>query len=194
MRRDFPIAVAMATLVASAATAQEPAPARSPYVGLEDRPIKALSEADVENLMAGEGMGYALAAELNGWPGPRHVLDLADSLALSADQRAAVEAIRARMSERARALGAALVDAEAELDRLFAAGDPEAATVEARTAAIARLEGRLRAAHLVAHLETRRALTERQVARYAELRGYGLETDDHEAEGHDHGAGHSREP
>ena len=34
-------------------------------------------------------MGLALAAELNGYPGPSHVLELADKLELSAEQRAA---------------------------------------------------------------------------------------------------------
>jgi hypothetical protein len=57
---------------------------------MQTRPIKALSEQQVADLQAGRGMGLALPAELNGYPGPAHVLELADKLGLSADQRASV--------------------------------------------------------------------------------------------------------
>lgn len=145
----------------------------APYAGLESREIKALSPEQIEDLLAGEGMGYALAAELNHYPGPRHVLALADSLELSQAQRPQVEAIGARMKERAISLGRRIVDAEAALDRLFASTEIDAASLERLVAEIARLEGELRAAHLLAHLETRRVLSEEQVAAYDRLRGYG---------------------
>lgn len=44
----------------------------SPYAGLPAREIKALSPEEIADLAAGRGMGLALAAELNGYPGPRH--------------------------------------------------------------------------------------------------------------------------
>ena len=150
-----------------------PPPAAAPYAGLESRSIKALSPEDVDRLLAGEGMGYALAAELNHYPGPRHVLDLADSLALTADQRGSVRAIRERMNAAAVERGRALVASEAELDSLFAQGAIDGATLRARTARIGAIEGELRAIHLQAHLETRAVLTDEQVARYDALRGYG---------------------
>ena len=56
------------------AHAQQPA---APYAGYQQRPIKALSEQQIADLRAGRGMGLALAAELNGYPGPVHVLALA---------------------------------------------------------------------------------------------------------------------
>jgi Spy/CpxP family protein refolding chaperone len=158
---------------ASTPDAVAPAP-RSPYAGWEGRPIKALAPEEVERLLAGEGMGYALAAELNRYPGPRHVLDLADSLELSAAQRDSVEAIRARMNDRAVVLGRALVAAEAALDSSFASGAIDRATLRVGTAEIAQLEGELRAAHLEAHLETRGVLADDQVARYDVLRGYAV--------------------
>ena len=68
-----------------------PAIAQTPYGGMQTRPIKALSEQQVADLGAGRGMGLALAAELNGYPGPSHVLELADRLDLTADQRASVQ-------------------------------------------------------------------------------------------------------
>ena len=48
-----------------------PAPAADlPYAGQQTRAIKALSDDDIAALRAGEGMGMAKAAELNGYPGP----------------------------------------------------------------------------------------------------------------------------
>ena len=159
------------------ATAQEPAVEQgsAPYAGLERREIKALSPEQVEGILSGEGMGYALAAELNHYPGPRHVLALADSLELSATQRAEVEAVQTRMRERAIDIGVRVVDAEAALDSLFATGQIHSAALGTQTAEIARLEGELRAAHLTAHLETRAVLSEEQVFAYDRLRGYGAE-------------------
>lgn len=81
------LAVIAALLASTVAFAQ------SPYSGMQTRPIKALSEQQVADLKAGRGMGLALAAELNGYPGPSHVLELADKLDLSADQRTSVRGI-----------------------------------------------------------------------------------------------------
>ena len=106
-------AVLLAAALACGERPEDGARGPSPYAGWEGRPIKALAPADVERLLAGDGMGYALAAELNRYPGPRHVLELADSLGLSGGQRDSVEAIRARMSARAVELGRAIVAAEA---------------------------------------------------------------------------------
>lgn len=152
------------------ATAQDES---SPYVGLETREIKALAREQIEDLLAGEGVGYALAAELNHYPGPRHVLVLADSLELSPAQRTEVEAIGDRMRGKAITLGQRIVDAETALDRLFASAEIDAESLERQVAEIARLEGELRAAHLTAHLKTRDVLSEEQVAAYDRLRGYG---------------------
>ena len=65
--------------------------AQTPYAGMQTRPIKALSDQQIADLKAGRGMGLALAAELNGYPGPLHVLELADKLDLSAEQRSSVQ-------------------------------------------------------------------------------------------------------
>ena len=86
--------------------------AHSPYAGMQDREVKALSPEETQGLLAGEGLGFALAAELNGLPGPRHVLELAEALDLSEEQRHLVEEIRERMSAGARELGRSVVDAE----------------------------------------------------------------------------------
>ena len=151
----------------------------SPYVDLQGRAIKALAAEEVEALLAGEGMGFALAAELNGYPGPRHVLELADSLALTADQLRRTDALMEGMGAEARRLGALLVEAERGLDRAFAEGTIDDAGLQERVGAIARLRGELRTVHLAAHLRTVEILTDHQRHRYQQLRGYGA--------GHQHG-------
>ena len=149
------------------------APAHSsPYAGQETRAIKALAAEDVDGLLRGKGMGLAKAAELNGYPGPMHALEHAADLALSADQTALLKDIQARMAESAKPLGAAIVEAESALDHLFAERRIDHAALAEATAGIAKLQGELRAVHLAAHLETRAALSEEQVARYNALRGY----------------------
>ena len=66
---------------------------QSPYAGMPTRAIKALSDQQIADLRAGRCMGMALPAELNGYPGPAHVLELADKLELTPDQRASVQAL-----------------------------------------------------------------------------------------------------
>ena len=144
-----------------------------PYAGLQDREIRALAPERVAELLAGRGAGYALAAELNHYPGPLHVLQLAGELHLTAEQEQAARASFEAMQAEAKRLGEQLVDLEAELDREFRAGtigEPELARL---TDAIADLDGRLRATHLAAHLRMREILDPAQVARYDQLRGYG---------------------
>ncbi|MEQ9638613.1 MAG: hypothetical protein RIM84_01190 [Alphaproteobacteria bacterium] len=149
-----------------------PAAGEQPYAGLQHRDVKALSAEQIDDLRAGRGMGMALAAELNGYPGPVHVLELADDLHLSAEQRRTVTALYEAMKAEAVPLGERLIADEAALERLFAERSATAATVEAATAAIGRTHGALRAAHLRYHLATLALLRPHQVARYAELRGY----------------------
>src|SRR3954454_2079126 len=97
------------------------ASAETPYAGMQTRSIKALSEQQVADLSAGRGMGLALAAELNGYPGPSHVLEFADKLELSADQRAKVQTFFDAMKAEAIPLGSNLMEQEAQLDGKFAA-------------------------------------------------------------------------
>ena len=165
-----------ATVLAAAATTA-PAAAQhtheaSPYAGRAKSGIAALTVQQIEELRAGAGMGFALPAELNHFPGPRHVLELADSLALTAGQRQAVEAIRVRMSGEAVKLGEQIIEAERQLDQRFAHAHIDAAALREMTSRIAELYGILRYTHLAAHLETRAVLTPGQVSAYDRLRGY----------------------
>ncbi|MET0342678.1 MAG: hypothetical protein ABW252_16855 [Polyangiales bacterium] len=144
----------------------------SPYVDQVDSPIRGLSAQEIDDLRNGRGMGLARAAELNGHPGPRHVLELRRELGVDDALAARIEAIVARMSSEARALGATLLTQEAALSQSFATGSVSAASLAAETEALGVAYGKLRALHLAAHLETRALLTPTQVARYAVLRGY----------------------
>lgn len=137
----------------------------------EGSATSSLTAEAVQQLLDGEGMGLARAAELNGYPGPKHVLELEGPLALTADQKKKVEVIRQQMLDAARPLGRSLVDAERALDTSFVSGRITEEDLAGRTAAIAGLQGQLRRAHLHAHLLTKAVLTKDQVARYAELRG-----------------------
>ena len=168
----FRILLAMCVIVAAAA-AVKATHAASPYAGQQERPIKALSDNEVVDLLAGRGLGMARAGELNHYPGPMHVLELRDRLGLTPEQTGAIQASFQRMSAAAKPLGAELVDRERDLDRAFASGAIDQDNLAASTAAIAEVQGRLRAVHLAAHLETRAVLTADQVARYDALRGYG---------------------
>jgi hypothetical protein len=145
----------------------------SGYSGQQGREIKALSAEETADLLAGRGMGAARAAELNHFPGPAHVLELRAQLGLSARQIRAVQDSFDRMSAAARPLGVEIVAAERRLDEAFASGAIDPKTLRAETAAIGELQGRLRAVHLAAHLETRALLSQEQIARYDALRGYG---------------------
>jgi Spy/CpxP family protein refolding chaperone len=159
---------------------------KSPYAGQQSRSIKALSEEDIAALRNGDGMGMAKAAELNSYPGPRHVLALAKELRLTDAQADQTSMLHDRMSAAARPLGAELIDRERLLDGLFEKGEitPERLTTE--TSAIADIQGRLRAVHLAAHLETRAILTPEQMAQYDKLRGYAKTG----TSSHDHTGGH----
>jgi Spy/CpxP family protein refolding chaperone len=143
-----------------------------PYAGLEGRPIKALSEQQIADLRAGRGMGLALAAELNGYPGPMHVLELADALDLSGQQRAKMQELFAAMKAEAIPLGERLIAQEADLDNAFASKTITAASLAASTEAIGATHAALRRTHLKYHLFAIEVLAPAQLQRYAELRGY----------------------
>jgi hypothetical protein len=140
---------------------------------MQTRSIKALSEQQIADLSAGRGMGLALAAELNGYPGPAHILELADRLDLSTDQRTRVQGLFDSMKAEAVPLGSRLLQQEAEFDREFANHAVTPESLKASTAAIAVTQGVLRETHLKYHLLTGEVLTPPQMMKYAELRGYG---------------------
>jgi hypothetical protein len=143
---------------------------------MSDRPIRALSAEQQADLLAGRGMGLALAAELNGWPGPAHVLELADAIGLTSDQRLATEMLMADMRAAASALGARLVAEEQALDSAFRDRSITPADLAERTARIGMLQGEIRAVHLQTHLSQAALLWPEQIVAYGRLRGYATAT------------------
>jgi Spy/CpxP family protein refolding chaperone len=132
----------------------------------------ALSPEEIEQYRAGAGMGYAKAAELNHFPGPMHVLELAGPLGLSAEQRAATEQLMQAHKAEARALGVKLVAAEQALEQLFRSGAVSDAELAKAVGEAARLQGEYRLSHLETHRRMRALLSQEQVQRYDTLRGY----------------------
>jgi hypothetical protein len=153
-----------------AATAQHHG--HSPYAGMERREIKSLSDADIADLRRGAGWGLALSAELNGMPGPAHVLELKDRLGLSPAQIASIEAIFLAMQTEARAAGESFIAAEAAIEGAFRQGNLTEDRLRSLVAAAAEARANLRFIHLSRHLQTPALLTADQIARYNELRGY----------------------
>ena len=156
------------TAVACIASAAAPAS----YSGQENREIKSMSAEDVQSYLAGKGMGLAKAAELNGYPGPSHVLSLAPDLGLTAEQHRLTQALFESMQADAIKFGRLLVEAERKLDQAFATKKIDPESLNASLEQIGALQAKVRAVHLQVHLAQARILTPQQNARYMELRGY----------------------
>jgi len=148
------------------------ADATSPYVEQMASPVRGLSAQEVADLRAGHGMGFARMAELNSYPGPRHVLDLQQELQLSAEQVAAIDAIFGAMEGQAQQLGQQILTLEEQLSTAFASGEIDDEALQTQVMTLADLYGQLRLTHLRAHLQVTSLLTPEQIATYNQLRGY----------------------
>lgn len=158
---------------------------QSPYAGEQTRAIAALSEQDLEDLAGGEGWGLARPAELNGVPGPAHLLELADEIGLDERQREAIGTIRDKMRSEAVIAGERFVRAERALDAAFSDAVPDAAVLARLVAAAGTARADLRYVHLSAHLRTAPLLTTGQIEQYAILRGYSDDPCASVPKGHD---------
>jgi len=166
MKRAMIAAVTIA--ISGAAIAQH-----QPYAGMDTRAIKSLSEQQIDDLKAGRGMGLALAAELNGYPGPSHAIELASELALSPAQVSRLQELFAAMKAETIPIGVTLISQERILNEDFTNRTVTPASLQTTTQGIGATQAALRAAHLKYHLATVEVLTPAQVHRYGELRGYG---------------------
>ena len=135
--------------------------------------IKALSDSEISGYLEGNGMGVAKVAELNGYPGPDHVLELATQLGLNPHQRAIAERLKRSMKKAAR-LGYWLVNDERRLDSLFAQGQADDEKITPLVQRIGSLEAEIRLVHLRAHIEMRRALSSDQLKKYEQERGHSV--------------------
>lgn len=157
----------------------------APYAGFETREIKSLSEQDIEELRRGGGWGMALPAELNGRPGPAHLLELGEELDLSAGQLEAISAIYEEMRTAAVAAGKRFIAAEAALSDAFAGSGPSKERLRALLAEAAEARAELRFIHLSRHLYTPKLLSDAQIQRYNVLRGYSDDSCETVPDGHD---------
>jgi Spy/CpxP family protein refolding chaperone len=164
-----PAAVVAITLLAQFAVAAQ----LNPYAGQQTREIKALSAEDVQGYLSGKGMGLAKAAELNGYPGPAHVLSLASELALKPKQEEQTRALFKQMEARSSTIGKQIVEEERVLNDLFASKTVTPELLSSAMTRIGRLQGLFRDAHLEAHITQAAILTPEQLTKYQELRGYG---------------------
>jgi len=174
MKKLAPVLLVTAFCLSALAT-------ESPYVGQELRDIKSLSAKEIASLQRGDGMGFAKLAELNHFPGPRHVLAIADELSLSPEQLTDTQSLYEEMRRNAVALGKELLLAEARLDQAFEEKSISSESLEFALLEIGEIRARLRYIHLDAHLRQKRLLRPEQIHRYDEVRGYhgGVRTHDH---------------
>ena len=157
----------------------------SPYAGQETRPIKSLSAKDIAVLRRGGGWGLARAAELNGLPGPAHLLELKDRIPLSADQVAAITGIFEDMRAAAIAEGKRLIAREQALEKAFRNASVTDRSLRELLSEIGQARTALRYVHLAAHLKTLPLLSGDQIARYNILRGYAGDPCANPPKGHD---------
>ncbi len=159
---------------------------KSKYVGQENREIKSLSEADIAELKSGKGWGLAKAAELNGVPGPVHLLEMKAEIHLSNRQIQAIETLHRKMQQAAIPLGLELIELERELNDHFANRTITKELLGDLLEKVAHVHKKLRHVHLSAHLETPNILTREQISLYNKLRGYSSDDPcENIPEGHD---------
>lgn len=160
----------------------------SSYQGQQHREIKALSESEINGYLTGQGMGFAKAAELNHYPGPVHVLDVASELKLDTKQLQKTQALFEKMQTKAVALGKKLVDQEKELDQLFAQNKVTNKSLNDILQEISVTRAKLRYVHLSAHLEQKQILSNHQIMLYDQLRGYSAtgHANSHDGQQHNH--------
>lgn len=160
----------------------------SPYRHQAETGLRGLDDKEIADLKAGHGMGLARAAELNSYPGPRHVLDAIEEGKLTAtpEQRGRVQQAFNTMNRDAIRIGAQILSEEQALETGFRSATMTETELRSRVATIAALQGQLRVVHLTAHLATRAALSESQIARYNELRGYTAGSDKDDTPQHKH--------
>jgi len=145
----------------------------SPYAGQEKRAIKSLSSEDIAELERGGGWGLARAAELNGVPGPLHLLEMRKEIGLTGAQVVKLEAIYKDMQAKAIIAGKRLIEGEKALEDAFRAGPVSDEKLKELLADIEASRSALRYIHLAAHLTSPPLLSAQQIQLYNKLRGYG---------------------
>ena len=164
--------LALAIFLPLSSLAQHSHGPQTPYAGMQNRAIKSLSDNDINELRRGGGWGLALAAELNGMPGPAHLLELKDQIPLAADQVAKTQVLLDEMRKASIPTGERLIAAEKALEAAFAAGKVNEPSLRNLLAEAESARTELRFIHLSQHYKTVQFLQPEQIKRYNILRGY----------------------
>ncbi|VAV97448.1 hypothetical protein MNBD_ALPHA08-1874 [hydrothermal vent metagenome] len=175
MRTTFALLITTGlTLATSAQTsiAQTSSNQKSKYAGQENRALKSLSAKEITEFEQGEGMGMAKVAELNGVPGPTHLLKIKDKIGLTTAQAAKVQSLFDQMKVDAIVLGKQVIAQEYELEKRFQTDIPNADQLKTILTRLGATRAQLRFVHLATHLQTMKILTDTQIASYNQLRGY----------------------
>lgn len=165
-------------------SAQQTPPTPSDYVELQFTEIRGLSQEQIEGYQTGAGLGFALPAELNGYPGPRHVLDLANELELTSVQLNDIQTLYDEMLPQAIELGEQILLLEESIELAFRQGTITNTFLEDSLIQIATFEAELRYVHLTTHVATIDILSRHQVQQYNIIRGYNV------SPSHDSHSGH----
>ena len=144
----------------------------SSYSGQEKREIKSLSKNEISGYLNGKGLGFSKVAELNHFPGPRHVLDLAIELQLSKHQIEKTNLLFQAMQVKAKQYGSFFIEKEREIESLFSSTEIDSGKLEKLAKESAEITAKIRLAHLEAHVSQQQLLTKKQIGKYDELRGY----------------------
>ncbi len=158
----------------------EATPTPTAYSDLLLSDIRGIDAKTIAAYQKGEGAGLALPAELNGYPGPRHVLELADKLGLTEDQRQKIKALADEMLPQAIELGNQILSKERDLELAFRSSTIDENFLQQQVTSIAELQGKLRVVHLRTHLATVKILSPAQIMQYNMLRGYTTMSGDHQ--------------
>jgi len=171
--------VVVGTSLSATATDQDEAArtaAHAAEAAREGTGIPALSEAQAASYLGGEAMWQASVAELNHYPSPSRVLELAEALELTDEQRRATTKLHEETRQEAIRLGRDLVALEQRLNRIFVWSQATADNITKTVLDIGTLQTQLRLTHLVASIRQKLLLTEEQVRLYDELQGRGMDS------------------
>lgn len=144
----------------------------SPWAGEQTREVKSLTARELTGIPKGHGVGMALPAELNGYPGPRHVLDLSEELNLTPEQKEQIEFFYQEMSSQAVPLGQQFIEIERKIDTKFVDKSITSEELSELLKNSSEIKWQLRNIHLQAHLKTTDVLSPEQISLYDQLRGY----------------------
>ena len=139
--------------------------------GMDGGMLGGVSAQEKEALLKGAGLGAGMIAMMNGYPGPKHVLEMGDELGLTAEQRESIGKTYGKVKAESVEFGTELVEKDEKLTALFASGSVSTGEVEKLSREIGELQGRVRAAHLNAHVETYDALTPAQREQLSSMQG-----------------------